>query len=73
MFGYVSSNFGEKPFIKATATNVKIPNYQRMVDGAINSRERTTVKKVNAVLANRAVNLGFIKVNGAMPLLTAAA
>jgi hypothetical protein len=73
LFGYVSSNFGEKPFIKATATNVKIPNYQRMVDGAINSRERTTVKKVNAVLANRAVNLGFIKVNGTMPLLTAAA
>jgi hypothetical protein len=73
LFGYVSSNFGEKPFIKATATNVKIPNYQRMVDGAINSRERTTIKKVNAVLANRAVNLGFTKVNGAMPLQTAAA
>jgi hypothetical protein len=39
-----------------------------MIDGAINSRERTTVKKINAVLANRAVNLGFTKVNGAMPL-----
>ena len=68
LFGLVNSNFGPQPFIKATATNVKIPNYQRMIDGAINSRERTTLKKVNAVLANRAVNLGFIKVNGAMPL-----
>jgi hypothetical protein len=73
LFGYVSSSFGERPFIKATASHVKIPNYQRMVDGAINSRERTTIKKINAVLANRAVNLGFTKVNGAMPLLTAAA
>jgi hypothetical protein len=68
LFGYVSSSFGERPFIKATASHVKIPNYQRMIDGAINSRERTTIKKVNAVLANRAVNLGFTKVNGAMPL-----
>ena len=73
LFGYVSSNFGERPFIKATATNVKIPNYQRMIDGAINSRESTTLKKITAILANRAVNLGFTRVNGAMPLLTAAA
>lgn len=72
LFGSVRSSFGPQPFIKATAHNVKIPNYQRMVDGAINSRIRTTVKKVAAVLANRAVNLGFTRVGGAMPIKTAA-
>ena len=68
LFGSVRSNFGTNPFIKATAHNIKIPNYQRMVDGAISSRERTTVKKVAAVLANRAVNLGFTRVGGAMKI-----
>jgi len=72
-FGSVQSSFGPQPFIKATAHNVKIPNYQRMIDAAINSRVRTTAKKVAAVLANRAVNLGFTRVGGAMPIKTAAA
>lgn len=72
LFGSVQSSFGPQPFIKATAHNVKIPNYQRMIDGAINSRVRTTAKKVAAVLANRAVNLGFTRVGGAMPIKTAA-
>ena len=71
-FGSVQSSFGPQPFIKATAHNVKIPNYQRMIDGAINSRIRTTTKKVAAVLANRAVNLGFTRVGGAMAIKTAA-
>ena len=71
-FGSVQSSFGPQPFIKATAHNVKIPNYQRMIDAAINSRVRTTAKKVAAVLANRAVNLGFTRVGGAMPIKTAA-
>ena len=73
LFGSVRSSFGPQPFIKATAHNVKIPNYQRMIDGAINSRIKTTTKKVAAVLANRAVNLGFTRVGGAMPIKTAAA
>ena len=73
MFGSVASSFGPNPFIKATAHNVKIPNYQRMVDAAIRSREKTTVKKIAAVLANRAVNLGFTRVGGVMPIKTAAA
>jgi hypothetical protein len=72
LFGSVQSSFGTQPFIKATAHNVKIPNYQRMIDGAINSRIKTTTKKVAAVLANRAVNLGFTRVGGAMPIKTAA-
>jgi len=72
LFGSVRSSFGSKPFIKATAHNVKIPNYQRMIDGAINSRIKTTTKKVAAVLANRAVNLGFTRVGGAMPIKAAA-
>ncbi len=72
LFGSAQSSFGPQPFIKATAHNVKIPNYQRMIDAAINSRVRTTAKKVAAVLANRAVNLGFTRVGGAMPIKTAA-
>jgi hypothetical protein len=72
LFGSVRSSFGPQPFIKATAHNVKIPNYQRMIDGAINSRIQTTVKKIEAIRANAAVNLGFIRVKGMMPLKTAA-
>jgi hypothetical protein len=72
LFGSVRSSFGPQPFIKATAHNVKIPNYQRMIDGAINSRIQTTVKKIEAINSNAAVNLGFIRVKGMMPLKTAA-
>ena len=70
LFGSVRSTFGPQPFIKATASNVKISNYQRMIDGTINSRIKTTTRKVAAVLANRAVNLGFTRVGGAMPIKT---
>jgi hypothetical protein len=73
LFGSVQSSFGPQPFIKATAHNVKIPNYQRMIDGAINSRIQTTVKKIEAINSNAAVNLGFIRVKGMMPIKTAAA
>jgi hypothetical protein len=72
LFGSVQSSFGPQPFIKATAHNVKIPNYQRMIDAAINSRIRTTLRKVAAVQANKAVNLGFTRVGGAMQIKTAA-
>jgi hypothetical protein len=41
-----------------------------MIDGTINSRIKTTTRKVAAVLANRAVNLGFTRVGGAMPIKT---
>lgn len=63
--GSVLLNFKtENPFIIATAYNTKIPNYQRIINGAVNSRIATTIKKLERVKANRAVNLGFIKVNG---------
>ena len=71
-FGSVQSSFGPQPFIKATAHNVKIPNYQRMIDAAINARLRITLRKVAAVKANKAVNLGFTRVGGAMAIKTAA-
>ena len=71
-FGSVQSSFGPQPFIKATAHNVKIPNYQRMIDAAINARLRITIRKVAAVTANKAVNLGFTRVGGAMAIKTAA-
>jgi len=36
-------------------------------------RYKITISKVRAVLANRAVNLGFTRVGGAMQIKTAAA
>lgn len=63
--GSQQSNFGRNPFLIATNKQVKIPGYQRIVDGAIASRTATTLKKVDRVLANKAVNLGFAKVDGA--------
>jgi hypothetical protein len=60
-------------FISARNRNVKIPNYQRMIDGAFNSRIATTQKKIQRLLAGKAVNLGFAKVQGtqAIPELLA--
>jgi len=70
--GEVSFWFGrakERPvFIAARNRNVKIPNYQRMIDGAFNSRVQTTLKKIKRLQAAKAVNLGFTKVEGAQPI-----
>jgi hypothetical protein len=68
--GTVTSNFvGVNPFIVAVNRKVKIPFYQRTIDAAVASRTRTTLLKINRVLANRAVNLGFTKVGGrALPI-----
>jgi hypothetical protein len=62
--GRAETNFSSdgQPYVKATAFNTKIPNYQRMIDGAVASRLRTTDKKVEQVLAGKAVNLGFTRV-----------
>lgn len=62
--GRAETNFtgNGQPYVKATAFNTKIPNYQRMIDGAVASRLRTTDKKVEQVLAGKAVNLGFTRV-----------
>lgn len=73
LFGSSRSNFGPNPYIQAIAYNIKIPNYQSKIDAVLTSRIKTTERKVAAVMANRAVNLGFAKVGGAMPIKTAAA
>lgn len=68
LFGSSRSNFGPNPYIQAIAYNIKIPNYQSKIDAVLTSRIKTTERKVAAVMANRAVNLGFAKVGGAMPI-----
>jgi hypothetical protein len=61
--GRVQSNFGANPYVIATTAGNKIPDIQRYVDGAFKIRERVTLAKVNAILVNRAVNLGFAKIS----------
>ena len=61
--GTVSSNFGENPYITATAKNVKIPNMQRYVDASVKIREGVTLQKIKRLLSDKAVNLGFAKVD----------
>lgn len=63
--GVASVNFGANPYVTGTATNIKVPNPSRYVDAGLKFREKITLKKVDAILANRAVNLGFAKVDGA--------
>lgn len=60
--GTSQTNFGEKPFIRATNLDVKIPGYQRTVNDAVRFRLRITAKKLDAVLKGRAVNLGFTRI-----------
>ena len=73
--GRARGNFtGSNPYVVAVAGNIKIPNYQRMVTGAVNSRISTTQKKIERILAKQAVNLGFIKINApSVPQLEQAA
>jgi hypothetical protein len=63
--GVASVNFGANPYVTGTATNIKVPNPSRYVDAGLKFREKITLKKVDAILANRAVNLGFARVDGA--------
>jgi hypothetical protein len=60
--GIVSYNFNAKdPYFKATNRNIKIPGYQRMIDGAVASRYLTTLKKIKRAMQGKAVNLGFTR------------
>ena len=70
--GNAQGHFGANPFFIARTTGNKIPDLQRVVDGALKIRYKITISKTLAVLANRAVNLGFTRVGGAMPIKTAA-
>lgn len=70
--GNAQVHFGRNPFVVARTTGNQIPDLQRVVDGALKIRYKITLSKYRAVLANRAVNLGFTRVGGAMPIKTAA-
>lgn len=70
--GYVNYWFGpanaKPPYLTATHKNVKIPNYQDKINAAFASRTDTTLRKVKRLLAGKAVNLGFTRVQGAAPV-----
>jgi hypothetical protein len=66
--GSQKSNFGLNPFIIARNFKVKIPNYQKDVDDVLRSRINTTKRKLQRVLAGKAVNLGFVRVKGGQPV-----
>jgi len=70
--GNAQVHFGPNPFVVARTTGNQIPDLQRVVDGALKIRYKITISKVRAVLANRAVNLGFTRVGGAMQIKAAA-
>lgn len=61
--GKVQANFKTNPYVIASTSGNKIPDLQRAVDSAFRIREKITLSKVNAILANRAVNLGFAKIS----------
>lgn len=63
--GTSSVNFGANPYVIGTATAIKVPNPDRYVAAGLEFRKKITLKKVDAILANRAVNLGFARVDGA--------
>lgn len=61
--GTATTNFtGETPFVRSVGYNIKIPNYQRVVDNAVKNRERVTQTKINRLIAGRATNLGFVTI-----------
>lgn len=60
--GTARAHFGENPFFTATARAIKIPNYQRLVNAAVATRERITQRKIDRIIAGKAVNLGFMVV-----------
>jgi hypothetical protein len=60
--GMASMNFGENPYVRAVNRKVKIPRYQQIVNGAVDSRWRDTHKKIERLLAGKATNLGFTRI-----------
>jgi len=57
--GTTVANFGENPRVVAVAFDIKIPDYQRMVDDAVKHRVKITERKIERIIAGKAVNLGF--------------
>lgn len=62
--GAAHVNFGENPEAIGLAFNIKIPNYQRMVDGALRNRVRVTETKLDRLFHGHATNLGFVTILG---------
>ena len=60
--GRAIANFGENPKVIAIGFNVKIPGYQKLVDTAVRTRVRITQRKIDRLVAGKAVNLGFMVV-----------
>lgn len=73
--GFVNYYFGpagtQSPYLTAVNRKVKIPNYQDKINAGFRSRTETTLRKVKRLLAGKAVNLGFTKVQGASPVAAA--
>jgi len=57
--GATVANFGENPRVVATAFNIKIPDFQRIVDNAVAQRVKITERKIERLVAGKAINLGF--------------
>lgn len=71
--GFVNYYFGpagaQDPYLTAVNRKVKIPNYQDKINAAFRSRTDTTMRKVKRLLAGKAVNLGFTRVEGSAPVV----
>jgi hypothetical protein len=67
--GTARYNFGPNPFITAINYNIKLPFYQKRVRSALQSRIYITERKLERVLAGKAVNLGFVRVKGGSPII----
>jgi len=63
--GTTSVNFGKNPYVIGTATAIKVPDVGRYIQAGLNFRVKITKMKIDRILANQAVNLGFARVDGA--------
>jgi hypothetical protein len=61
--GSAQVGFGSNPFVIGQTSGNKIPNMQRVVNGAMRIRSKITLQKIDRILTGKAVNLGFAKVS----------
>jgi hypothetical protein len=57
------ASFGTNPSVFAVAYNNKIPGYQAIVSAAVRNRIRVTETKIKRLIAGKATNLGFKRVD----------
>jgi hypothetical protein len=62
--GTATANFtgGARAFVLATNFDVKIPNYQSVVNSVVAARIRVTAQKIERLMRGHAVNLGFTRI-----------